>query len=147
MQKYYKIFTLIMITGFFWVTPAFTQTSDDLEQMIRASKTRAALVQNVQKAVVHIKVEKIMRSPDGRALNNPRDLYNDEFFRRFFPELQPPDNQQPKKREQQNREFRQKGMGSGSIIDAEGYILTNHHVVGEADDILVVLYNGDERRR
>jgi len=88
MQKYYKLFALIMIMGFFWVTPAFTQTSDDLEQMIRASKTRAALVQNVQKAVVHIKVEKI---------NNPRDLYNDEFFRRFFPELQPPDNQQPKK--------------------------------------------------
>jgi len=146
MQKYYYIFTLIMITSFFWVTPAFTQTSDDLEQMIRGSKTRASLVQNVQKAVVHIKVEKIMRSPNGRALNNPRDLYNDEFFRRFFPELQPPDNQQPKKREQPNREFRQKGMGSGSIIDAEGYILTNHHVVGKADEILVVLYNGDERK-
>ena len=72
MKKNYKIFTLIMITGFIWVTPAFTQTSDDLEQMIRGSKTRAALVQNVQKTVVHIKVEKIMRSPDGRALNNPR---------------------------------------------------------------------------
>ena len=146
MKKYYKTFTLIMITGFIWVTPAFTENSDDLEQMIRGSKTRAALVQNVQKTVVHIKVEKIMRSPDGRALNNPRDLYNDEFLRRFFPELQPPDNQQPKKREQPNREFRQKGMGSGTIIDAEGYILTNHHVVGEADEILVVLYNGDERK-
>ncbi|MBT4184335.1 MAG: hypothetical protein HOE10_03685, partial [Deltaproteobacteria bacterium] len=58
MQKYYKIFTLVMFTGFFWGTPAFTQTSDDLERMIRGSKTRAALVQNVQKAVVHIKVEK-----------------------------------------------------------------------------------------
>ncbi len=108
MQKYYKLFTLIMITGFFWVTPAFTQTSDDLEQMIRASKTRAALVQNVQKAVVHIKVEKIMRSPDGRALNNPRDLYNDEFFRRFFPELQPPDNQQPKNENSQIVNFDKK---------------------------------------
>ena len=146
MKKNYKIFTLIMITGFIWVTPAFTKNSDDLEQMIRGSKTRAALVQNVQKTVVHIKVEKIMRSPDGRALNNPRDLYNDEFLRRFFPELQPPDNQQPKKREQPNREFRQKGMGSGTIIDSEGYILTNHHVVGKADEILVVLYNGDERK-
>jgi serine protease Do len=51
-----------------------------------------------------------------------------------------------KKRKDPNREFRQKGMGSGSIIDAEGYILTNHHVVGEADEILVVLYNGDERK-
>lgn len=74
MKKYYKTFTSIIITGFIWVTPAFTKNSDDLEQMIRGSKTRAALVQNVQKTVVHIKVEKIMRSPDGRALNNPRDI-------------------------------------------------------------------------
>jgi len=146
MQNIYKILTLIMITGFFGVNTALTETSDDLEQMIRGSKTRAALVQNVQKAVVHIKVEKIMRNPDGSTFNNPRDLYNDEFFRRFFPELQPPNNQKPKKRENPNREFRQKGMGSGSIIDAKGYILTNHHVVGEADEILVVLYNGDESK-
>ncbi len=146
MQIQFKLLTLIFLTVIFCFGQVAAQNSDDLEQMIRASKTRAILVQNVRKAVVHIKVEKIMRSPDGRALNNPRDLYNDEFFRRFFPELQPPDNQQPKKREQPNREFRQKGMGSGSIIDAEGYILTNHHVVGEADEILVVLYNGDERK-
>jgi serine protease Do len=36
-------------------------------------------------------------------------------------------------------------MGSGSIIDSRGYILTNHHVVGEADRILVVLYDGTEK--
>ncbi len=77
------------------------QTTDDLEQMIRSSKTRAALVQNVQKAVVHIKVEKIVRGYDGRSLNNPMDLYNDEFFRRFFPELNPPKNNQ--QRVQPNR--------------------------------------------
>ena len=112
--------------------------------MIRGSKTRAALVQNVQKAVVHIKVEKIVRSSDGRSFNNPMDLYNDEFFRRFFPELNPPKNNQ-QQREQPNREFRQKGMGSGSIIDSEGYILTNHHVVGEADRIIVVMHNGEEK--
>ena len=145
MQIYYRLLALIISTGFTWTAPACAQTSDDLEQMIRSSKTRAALVQNVQKGVVHIKVEKIMRTPDGQSLNNPRDLYNDEFFRRFFPELQPPNNQQPRKREQPNHKFRQSGMGSGSIIDTDGYILTNHHVVGEADKMVVVLYDGQER--
>ena len=113
------------------------QSAEDLERLIRESKTRAALVQNVQKAVVHIKVEKVLRGADGQPLNNPFDLYNEEFLRRFFPNLQPPQRSP-------NREFRQQGLGSGSIISPEGYILTNHHVVGGADRILVKLYDGRE---
>ena len=145
MKLQFPLLTLVLFLLIFWSTPAAAQNTDDLEQMIRASKTRAILVQNVQKAVVHIKVEKIMRNPDGQALNNPMDLYNDEFFRRFFPELRPPKNQRQKNRQNPNRQFRQQGMGSGSIIDSKGYILTNHHVVGEADRILVILYDGTEK--
>ena len=139
-----KFFLPFVFINIFLSAHSVAQTTDDLEQMIRGSKTRAALVQNVQKAVVHIKVEKIIRNSDGRSFNNPMDLYNDEFFRRFFPELNPPKNNQ-QQREQPNREFRQKGMGSGSIIDSEGYILTNHHVVGEADRIIVVMHDGEEK--
>ena len=113
------------------------QSAEDLEHLIRESKTRAALVQNIKKAVVHIKVEKVLRGSDGQPLNNPFDLYNEEFFKRFFPNLKPP-------RRGGNREFRQEGMGSGSIISPEGHILTNHHVVGEADRITVKLYDGRE---
>ncbi|HVP92356.1 MAG TPA: trypsin-like peptidase domain-containing protein [Acidobacteriota bacterium] len=36
-----------------------------------------------------------------------------------------------------------KGMGSGTIIDPKGYILTNNHVVGEAEKISVTLWNGE----
>lgn len=36
-----------------------------------------------------------------------------------------------------------KGMGSGTIIDPKGYILTNNHVVGGAEKISVTLWNGD----
>jgi len=143
MKYYKKLLVTFFIMHFLFSVHSVAQTTDDLERMIRSSKTRAALVQNVQKAVVHIKVEKIVRGSDGRSFNNPMDLYNDEFFRRFFPELNPPKNNQ--QREQQNREFRQKGMGSGSIIDSEGYILTNHHVVGVADRIIVVMYDGQEK--
>ncbi len=143
MKIYKKLLVPFVLINIYFSVHSVAQTSDDLELMIRSSKTRAALVQNVQKAVVHIKVEKIVRGSDGRSFNNPMDLYNDEFFRRFFPELNPPKNNQ--QREQPNREFRQRGMGSGSIIDDEGYILTNHHVVGLADRIIVVMYDGEEK--
>ncbi len=126
-------FSFILI----WNDPIYSQNKEDLEQLIRESKTRAALVQNVQKAVVHIKVEKILRDSQGQPLNNPYDLYNEEFFKRFFPGIKPP-------KKQPGQPFRQEGMGSGTIINEEGFILTNHHVVGEADRILVKLYDGKE---
>ncbi|MEK6715103.1 MAG: Do family serine endopeptidase [Candidatus Omnitrophota bacterium] len=42
------------------------------------------------------------------------------------------------------REFKQMGLGSGVIIDKEGYILTNEHVIDEADKITVTLSDGRE---
>ncbi|MFQ5842847.1 MAG: trypsin-like peptidase domain-containing protein, partial [Thermodesulfobacteriota bacterium] len=44
------------------------------------------------------------------------------------------------------REYKQKqrGTGSGVIIDESGYVITNHHVVAEADKITVRLYDGRE---
>jgi serine protease Do len=49
----------------------------------------------------------------------------DDFFRQFFPELP--------------RDLEQKSLGSGVIIDREGLVLTNHHVVANADEIQVKL--------
>ena len=50
----FRILALLFFTVLFWTAPATAQNSDDLEQMLRASKTRAILVQNVQKAVVPV---------------------------------------------------------------------------------------------
>lgn len=55
-------------------------------------------------------------------------LFKDPFFQHFFntPEMQ--------------RERRRTGLGSGVILDAKnGYIVTNHHVISQADDIVVTL--------
>jgi len=86
----------------------------------------APLLRDVTPAVVNISVE-----TRGRAMQNP--LFDDPFFRRFF-EL--PDGGQPPP---------QQSAGSGVIIDAEnGHVLTNHHVVENADEIVVTL--ADRRR-
>ena len=145
MQKSFCLIIFLFFNFIFFNIPGFSQNTEDLESMLKGSRTRAILVKNVQKAVVHIKVEKIMDSTDSQYFNNPLDLYNDEFFRRFFPDLRPPRNQQPKRNQNPKRQFRQEGMGSGSIVDSNGYILTNHHVVGEADRILVILFDGTEK--
>ena len=49
-----------------------------------------------------------------------------EFFEKFF-------GQQP------NRNFKQRSLGSGFIIDKEGYVVTNNHVIENADEIQVIL--------
>lgn len=59
--------------------------------------------------------------------NDPFERFFDDFFGEI-PE----------------REFKQRGLGSGVIINAEGYILTNEHVVNDADKITVTLPDGRE---
>ncbi len=43
-----------------------------------------------------------------------------------------------------NRGFRIKGQGSGVIYNKKGYIVTNKHVVTDADEIIIRLYDGSE---
>ena len=58
-----------------------------------------------------------------------------DSFRKFFDDFL---GQMP------NREYKQTGLGSGVIIDKDGYILTNEHVIDEADKITVTLPDGRE---
>ncbi|MCC5913017.1 MAG: Do family serine endopeptidase [Balneolaceae bacterium] len=44
----------------------------------------------------------------------------------------------------QEREFRRQGLGSGVVVSEDGYILTNNHVIENADEIKITLYNGEE---
>ncbi|MEO7385451.1 MAG: trypsin-like peptidase domain-containing protein, partial [Gammaproteobacteria bacterium] len=83
----------------------------------------APLVKQVEPAVVSIATKGTISAP-----SNP--LMEDPFFRRFFGF---PDQQQQRRRQVQS-------AGSGVIVDAaKGYILTNHHVVENAEEIEVFL--------
>ena len=95
----------------------------------------ADVVKNVAPAVVTIRVE-------GKAAPQPTQFDGDDFFRRFFGD---DGDDSPRGRRQQRvvpRTFRQRGLGSGVVVSADGYILTNNHVVDGADRIHVDLSDG-----
>ncbi|MCI0733355.1 MAG: Do family serine endopeptidase [Methylococcaceae bacterium] len=81
------------------------------------------MLEQVMPAVVNISTKTRIRYEE-----NP--LLRDPFFRHFFdiPSM-------PREREQQS-------LGSGVIVDADkGYIITNYHVIGKADQITVTLFD------
>ncbi len=93
----------------------------------------ADLAERLSPAVVNISTTKTVKSggagPFGAMPQNP--FFGDDFYRRFFGD-------------QPNREYRQRGLGSGFIISRDGYIFTNNHVIAGADKILVKLAGGKE---
>ena len=96
----------------------------------------SVLADTVSPAVVHIRVEKTVKG-GGPAFHqfgknpfgNP-DQFKDFFGRNFGQQREP--------------EFKQPGQGSGFIIDKDGYIVTNNHVVEGADKISVILKDETE---
>jgi len=86
-----------------------------------------AAVNRVGSAVVRIDTERTI------ATNYPNPFFDDPFFRRFFGEDIFPRLPQ---------EYHLRGQGSGFIIDPNGMILTNAHVVSGADTVKVTLKDG-----
>jgi serine protease Do len=70
--------------------------------------------------------------------------FNDEFFRRFFGD--DPRFEQFRQLPRTPRMPRQEGRGSGFVVDPSGIILTNSHVVENADKVIVHLHDGSEVR-
>ncbi|HCV95967.1 MAG TPA: heat-shock protein [Stenotrophomonas sp.] len=87
----------------------------------QAVPSLAPMLDRAMPAVVSVNTKQVVR------VRNP--YFNDPFFRRLFPEV-------PQERINES-------LGSGVIIDASaGLVLTNHHVIDNADDVQVTLADG-----
>ena len=88
----------------------------------------AAAVRKAAPSVVNIYTQK-------RLPNTNHPLAQDPFFKRFFENSDLP--------QQQRMAL---SLGSGVIVNDRGFILTNHHVIKDATEVLALLYDGREAR-
>ena len=89
-----------------------------------AQNSYANIVERVAPAVVTVRAASRARAPQ------QHPFLDDPAFREFFGDRLPQQPQQPR---------RQSSLGSGIIVTADGYILTNHHVVDGAERITIEL--------
>jgi serine protease Do len=100
------------------------------------SNAFASVAKQIEPTVVNINTESTIKAPTRRRRGMPQNPDDEgsmqDFFDRFFGGVDPRENAGPEG-------ARERSLGSGVIVDAKGYIVTNQHVVDKADRIRVQL--------
>lgn len=105
-------------------TPAPRETSAPAAGVGAGPASYADAVAKAAPSVVNIYANKLVTE-------QPRELYSDPVLQRIFSVPTGP-----------ARTRRQQNLGSGVIVSDDGYVLTNNHVIANADDIQLLLYDG-----
>ncbi len=125
------LITGISLTLPFLVTVSYAQGPQISEQSVdlltRTGRAMAEVTAAVKPGIVNILTTRTVKVGTGQ---DP--FLDDPFFKRFF-------GDQFGRQRQQPREQKSSGLGSGVIVSSDGYIITNSHVVKDADEIKVTL--------
>jgi serine protease Do len=127
----------MIVAGFVGVQSAASAmasrlSDDSADFLTRTGEALAEVVETVSPSIVNIsttRTEQMMDTPFS-------PFFNDPFFRKFFGD-QFRHRETPRKRKSMS-------LGSGVIVSSDGYILTNNHVIKDADKIKVVLSDKTE---
>ncbi len=101
--------------------------SENIRVAEQLSNAFSEIAEAVNPSVVQILSTRVIKQPP------LPDFFRGTPFERFF-QFAPP----------QEREFLQRGLGSGVVIRSDGYILTNYHVVRDMDELEVRFYDGTD---
>ncbi len=131
------IFQCLMFSSDFSGSQAYAEDSrisrEAIDILSRTGQAMAEVVAVVRPAVVNISTTRTIKTP---GLSHP--YFDDPFFKRFFGD---DFNNMRKKREHKTA-----NLGSGVIVDKNGFILTNNHVIKGADEIIIKLSDRREFR-
>ncbi len=129
-----KHFILFFLMGVFAALSIGYPAGDVWAKSWNAPESFSEIAKDVMPSVVNIRTEKTVKG-GGRVFRQfgkgPMGEDPFDFFEKFF-------GGDPQ------RDFRQRSLGSGFIIDPEGYIVTNNHVIEGADEIRVRLNDEKE---
>jgi len=136
------LFSLIFI--FFASPVVFAQEQESIDALRQMGKAFSGIAEKASAAVVGLETQKTVTRERSQFRDWPfGDSFGDDFFDKFFRRDRSPRQRRP---EPAPRKYRQMAQGSGFIISPDGYILTNNHLVEEADEdgLKVKLADGRE---
>ena len=134
---------LVLLTLLFSITPlpTFAEDTRSIDTLRQMGKAFAQIAEKASPAVVGITATQVVAQDyptmRERPFGQPFDPFEDDFFDFFFR------RPAPRQRSPQ-RKLHRPVQGSGFIVSSDGYILTNNHLVGEAEDIKVKLRDGQD---